>query len=37
LDLPTGYLILEETATDRSYDTWQELVQEQNFSVFYFQ
>lgn len=28
LDLPTGYLILEETATDRSYDTWQELVQE---------
>jgi hypothetical protein len=28
LDLPTGYLILEEAAKDRSYDTWHKLVQE---------
>ena len=28
LDLPTGYLILEETAADRSYETWQKLVKE---------
>jgi hypothetical protein len=28
LDLPTGYVILEETASDRSYDTWQQLVQQ---------
>ena len=26
LDLPTGYLILEEVAEDRSYDTWHKLV-----------
>jgi hypothetical protein len=26
LDLPTGYLILEETAADRSYETWHKLV-----------
>jgi hypothetical protein len=28
LDLPTGYLILEEVAEDRSYDTWQKWVKE---------
>jgi hypothetical protein len=28
LDLPTGYLILEEVAEDRSYDTWHKLVKE---------
>src|SRR5262249_26466458 len=26
LDLPTGYVVLEETADDRSYATWQTLV-----------
>lgn len=28
LDLPTGYLILEDVAEDRSYDTWYKLVKE---------
>jgi hypothetical protein len=28
LDLPTGYLILEDVAEDRSYDTWHNLVKE---------